>query len=96
LDPADSWGDAKTLARHFADHGADFGAANAEEYAQMASDFLQQALANGYPTKIGPDGAIRVIDPTYTTFGSYNDNGRTRTFYKPTPAEHKQPTNEDY
>jgi RHS repeat-associated protein len=96
LDSGDSWGKAKTLAKHFSDHGADFGAANAEEYAQMASEFLQQALANGYPTKIATDGTIRVIDPTYTTFGSYNGNGTTKTFYKPDPAIHQQGTNEDY
>ena len=96
LDPAESWGRPNTLADHFARHGADFGAKTAEEYAEMASKFLQEALANGYPTKIGPGGTIRVYDPSTNTFGSYNSDGTTKTFYKPDPSEHHFPTNQDY
>ncbi len=46
--------------------------------------------------KIGPDGAIRVYDPATNSFGSFNANGTTRTFYKPNPAQHGYPTNLDY
>ncbi|PYV51818.1 MAG: hypothetical protein DMG98_25335 [Acidobacteria bacterium] len=97
FDPDDTWGNPKTLADHFRNHGGDFGAASAEEYAQMASAFLQQALANGYPVKIDPSsGDILATDPTYNTFGAYKSNGTTKSFYKPDPAKHGFPTNKDY
>jgi RHS repeat-associated protein len=66
----ESWGAAATLARHFADHGADVCAQNAQ--------------AEGLPTKIDAEGVIRVYDPATNTFGAYNANGTTRTFFKPT------------
>src|SRR5438093_11471091 len=34
-----SWGNRETLERHFRDHGVDFGAKNAEDYARQASEF---------------------------------------------------------
>ena len=79
-----NWGNPNTLARHFADHGADFGSASEEEYASQASDFFQQAQENGLPTKIDSDGVIRVYDPSTNTFGSYNPDGTTKTFFTPT------------
>ena len=84
LSTAESWGNATTLARHFRDHGADFGARNADEYASMASEFLQRAQREGLPTKIDSDGIIRIHDPVTNTFGAYNPNGTTRTLFKPT------------
>lgn len=56
---ADTWGDLRTLNRHFGDHGADFGVKTADEYAQKASDFLKQSQTDKLPTKIGPGGTIR-------------------------------------
>jgi pyocin large subunit-like protein len=47
----------------------------------MASEFLQRP---GTLAKIDADGVIRVYDPATNTFGSYNANGTTRTFFKPT------------
>jgi RHS repeat-associated protein len=83
LTTAQSWGNAGVLARHFKDHGADFGAANADEYASMASHFLQSAQKRRLPTKIDSDGVIRVYDKNTNTFGSYNPDGTTKTFFKP-------------
>jgi pyocin large subunit-like protein len=77
------WGNPKTLARHFRDHGADFGAKNADDYARQASDFLRSSQAGGLPTKIDADGVIRVFDPKSNTFGAFNPDGTTRTFFKP-------------
>ena len=68
---------------HFERHGADFGATSAEDYASQASGFLQRAQAEGLPTKIDSSGTIRVYEPASNTFGSYNPNGTTKTFYKP-------------
>jgi hypothetical protein len=96
LSPGQSWGDQSTLAAHFLRHGADFGATSAEDYASQASQFLQRAFQEGLPTKIGSGGVIRVYDPASNTFGAYNANGTTGTFYKPDPAVHGYPSNEDY
>ncbi len=80
LATSESWSNPNTLARHFRDHGADFAASSADDYARQASEFLQQP---GTLTKIDADGVIRVYDPASNTFGSYNANGTTRTFFKP-------------
>jgi RHS repeat-associated protein len=96
LSAADSWGRPETLADHFARHGADFGATSAEDYAQQASLFLQDSQARGLPTKIDSKGIIRIYDPETNSFGVYNANGKTASFYKPNPAEHGCPTNLDY
>jgi hypothetical protein len=83
LPTEESWGNPSTLEDHFLRHGADFGATSAEQYAQDASTFFQQALQDGYPIKVDSDGVIRVYDPEMNTLGSYNSNGTTRTFFKP-------------
>jgi len=94
LGTKDSWGNLTTLDDHFARHGADFGAASADDYARQASEFLQQP---GTLTKIDPKtGVIRVYDPATEAFGAYNPTGTTRTFYIPDPAKHGYPTNLDY
>jgi RHS repeat-associated protein len=97
LSASETWGNPATLADHFARHGADFGAASEEAYAQQASRFFQQGLREELPTKIDPKtGTIRVYEPETNTFGAYNANGTTRTFYKPDPSVHGYPTNWDY
>lgn len=83
LETAETWGNPKSLADHFERHGPDFGAQTPEEYATKASDFLQQSQRQGLPTRIDPNGTIRVYDPNTNTFGSYNPNGTTKTFFKP-------------
>jgi RHS repeat-associated protein len=93
---ATHWGNPKTLADHFGRHGADFGAKIADDYMRMASDFFRRSQAERLPTKIAPDGKIRVYDPKNNIFGSYNPSGTTKTFYKPDPAQHKLPSILDY
>lgn len=92
----DSWGNPKTLADHFQRHGGDFGARSADEYAQQASGFLQRGIKGGAQVKVDSRGVIRVYDPKTDTFGAYNPNGTTRTFYKPDPRIHGYPTNQAY
>ena len=53
---SETWGNASTLERHFADHGADFEATSAEDYANQASEFPQNSQAQGLPTKIDANG----------------------------------------
>jgi RHS repeat-associated protein len=79
-----SWANPSTLPKHFSDHGADFSAGSADEYAEMASQFFQRAGAEKLPTKIDADGVIRMYEPSSNTFGSFAANGGTKTFFKPT------------
>jgi len=90
---ATNWAQSNTLARHFRDHGADFGARNAQDYAKKASDFFKQSQVDKLPTKIDSSGTIRVYDPKTNTFGSYNPDGTTKTFFKPDSPTyfHRQP-----
>lgn len=85
-----NWGNAKTLERHFRDHGADFGSRSAQEYAQQASEFFQRSIRDQLPIKIDSEGVIRVYDPGTNTFGAYNPDGTTRTFFKPTSPTYFQ------
>lgn len=96
-DASSAWGRPSTLQDHFERHGSDFGATTPEEYAAKASEFLATSRQQGgMLTKVDDKGVIRVYDPSTNTFGSYNPDGTTRTFYKPDPAKHGHPTNLDY
>jgi hypothetical protein len=97
LSTDESWRRATTLPDHVERHGADFGLASDDEYAAHASRFLQDGLAQRFPTKVdSADGTIRIYDRTTNTFGSYNSDGSTRTFYKPDPARHHYADNWSY
>jgi pyocin large subunit-like protein len=78
-----TWGNIASLPDHFARHGSEFGARNPEEYARMASQFLQRAKTEGLPAKVDRDGVLRVFDAGSDTFGAYNSDGTTKTFFKP-------------
>ncbi len=78
-----TWGRPDTLADHFARHGGDFNARDADDYAAQASALLQRARTEGLPAKRDSDGSLRVFDPATGAFGAYNPNGTTRTFFKP-------------
>jgi hypothetical protein len=64
-------------------HGPDFKVSSKEEYATRATKFLQEAKENGYEVKVDGRGNVRVYDPATNTFGAYNADGTTKTFYKP-------------
>lgn len=96
MSTSQSWGRSQTLGDHFKRHGVDFGARSANDYARMSSEFFQRAQRHGLPTKVDSRGVVRVWDPQSNTFGSYNPNGTTRTFFKPDPSNHPYQTNQDY
>jgi hypothetical protein len=77
------WGRPETLIDHFRRHGADFGAKSAKDYAKMAAHFFERAQEEKLPTKIASDGTIRVYDRKTNTFGAYNPDGTTKSFFKP-------------
>jgi len=59
---------------------------DADEYAAQAAAFLQRAKTTGLPAKRAAEGSLRIYDPATDTFGAYNSNGTTRTFFKPGSA----------
>ena len=78
-----TWGNYATLPDHFARHGADFHAKDAEDYARMAWELRQRAIAEGLPAKLDEERVLRVYDPVSGAFAAYNPNGTTKTFFKP-------------
>jgi hypothetical protein len=89
------WGNLDTLQDHFDRHGSDSGATDPIDYAEKAREFFNNNVGS-VPTKIDANGTIRMYDPASDTFGSYNADGSTKTFYQPDPAAHGYPTNMDY
>lgn len=49
----------------------------------MAFQFLQRAKAEGLPAKVDSSGVLRIYDARSDTFGVYNPDGTTKTFFKP-------------
>lgn len=78
-----TWGNPGSLPDHFARHGADFHAKDADDYARMAWEFGQQSKRGGLLVKMDDDGTRRVFDPKTGAFAAYNANGTTKTFFKP-------------
>jgi hypothetical protein len=96
LPSSESWSGPASLTKHFEKHGADFGSVSEDEYASQASAFLQLSQAEGMPTKIDSTGVIRIYDPKSNSFGAFNADGTTRTFFKPNMQLRGRGTNWDY
>lgn len=75
------WGNVKTLQDHFDRHGGDFGASSPLDYAKFANDFYNNR--ENYLVKTDESGIKRIYDPETNSFGAYNKNGSTRSFFKP-------------
>jgi hypothetical protein len=80
----DAWSDPATLVDHFERHGNDIGALSPNDYATRASAFFQRSQQQRLPTKISPNGTIRVFDPNTQLFGSYASDGKAFTVFRPT------------
>lgn len=85
---ARTWGSMRTLQDHFERHGNDFGAKDADDYAKRAWLFLQRARTEGLPAKRDSDGVLRVYEPATRSFGAYNRDGTTRTYFKPSRRDY--------
>lgn len=84
----ETWGSLASLADHFARHGGDFQAKDADDYARMAWQFGQQAKQGGLQVKVDEDGTRRVYDPKSGAFAAYNANGTTKTYFKPNSRDY--------
>lgn len=83
-----TWGNPASLPDHFARHGADFRATDADDYARMAWEFGQRAKQGGLLVKVDDDGTSRVFDPRSGAFAAYNSDGTTKTFFKPNSRDY--------
>jgi len=83
LPAQESFGNIARLEGHFRKHGGDFGAKSADDYARQASGFFQRSQRDQLPTKVDAGGIVRAYDPKSNTFGAFNPDGTTRTFFKP-------------
>ncbi len=79
----ETWANVDSLPDHFARHGADFAAKDADDYARMAWEFRERAKGEHLPTKVDEAGVLRVFDPKTGAFAAYNRDGTTKTFFKP-------------
>ncbi len=84
----ETWGSMASLADHFARHGGDFQAKDADDYARMAWRFGEQAKQGGLQVKMDEDGTRRVYDPKSGAFAAYNANGTTKTYFKPNSRDY--------
>ncbi|MGO9470068.1 MAG: hypothetical protein ACLQVF_38705 [Isosphaeraceae bacterium] len=88
--------DSVKLLDHYNRHGADFGAASAAQYEQMADAFLNGPGGTGVLQKVRRNGDIVRYDPATEAFGVVKAGGAIRTHFKPNPAVHGYSTNLDY
>ena len=84
----ETWGNIGSLPDHFARHGADFHAKDADDYARMAWEFGQRAKQGGLQMKVDDDGTRRVFDPKSGAFAAYNSDGTTKTYFKPNSRDY--------
>lgn len=84
----ETWGSMASLADHFARHGGDFQAKDADDYARMAWRFGEQGKQGGLQVKVDEDGTRRVYDPKRGAFAAYNANGTTKTYFKPNSRDY--------
>lgn len=69
---------------HYFKHYKDFGDISPEEYGTQANELYQRGLQENLPTVETSQGYSKVYDPQTNSFGVYDPDGKTATFYKPT------------
>ena len=81
---AKTWGYMPSLQDHFDRHGRDFQCTSPDDYAAKAWMFLQYARRNHLPMKWdAADRTLRIWEPKSRAFAAYNENGTTKTFFRP-------------
>ena len=81
----DIWADDDTdiFRGHFNRHAKDFGAKDWNDYAKQSQDFYNRFRQEKLPAVRTNDGWVKVYDPESNTFGVYNPEGKTETFFQP-------------
>ena len=81
---------------HFRKHKSEFPEIqNATQYVEKAHEFLNNP-PSGCRIKIRLNGEVVIYDPATNTFGIRRPDGTPKTMFKPAPAAHGYPTNQDY
>ena len=89
--------DKELLAQHFDEHHIEFGVATEDEYELLADTFLGGPLDDGALECIrGSNGDVIRYNRLTDEFGVRGTDGFIRTYFKPNPIFHRQPTNLDY
>jgi RHS repeat-associated protein len=83
----DHWATPKTLQGHFNDHGSDFGAKSATDYANKANDSYNRGRSSGSIQSAHGYGQTYYYEKKTNTLGIYTDGGKTVTFLKPDRGE---------
>ncbi len=81
----ENWGNTSTLDDHFNRHGGDFGSQSKGQYVQQSQSFYKNR--QNYNVKIDDSGITRVYDSNTNTFGAYNADGTTKTYFKPSSGQ---------
>ncbi|QIS15365.1 RHS repeat-associated core domain-containing protein [Nocardia arthritidis] len=82
--------------QHWKKHGSEFPEiTNSKQYVEKATSFLNNP-GTDVLSKVRPNGDIVRFNPLTNEFGVVTRDGVPRTYYKPNPAQHEQPTNLDY
>jgi hypothetical protein len=74
------------LKLHFRKHGGDFGASNANEYEQMADEFLGGDKQEGVHECVRACGAKLRYDPRNEAYGVLDAQSIIRTYFRPIPC----------
>jgi hypothetical protein len=76
----------RQLNRHFAEHGADFGASTPEEYEQIADRFLLGPRPSSVRQCRRRRGDLIRFDAATGAYGVLDQKNIVRTFFKPIPC----------
>lgn len=83
-----TWGNLPSLQDHFDRHGADFKAADPDDYARLAWEFLQRGKRGEVLVKLDDEGIMRLFDSKTRAFAAYHRDGTTKTFFKPNSRDY--------
>ena len=81
----DTWTSLGSLKHHFNKHGKQFNSLNPQDYARKAQELYRGRTH--YQSKTDSDDVTRVYDAETNSFGSYNSQGKTITFFKPSQGQ---------
>jgi pyocin large subunit-like protein len=81
---------------HFQKHSSEFGFLTETEYLARAKDFIKTQGNNDVLVKVRPNGDHVLYNPKTNEFAVTQFDGTIRTYFKPSPTRHHEPTNLDY
>lgn len=91
-----TFADRGKLLDHYARHGGDFGAKDADEYEKLAGSFLSGPPERAVIEKTRKNGDKVRYNQLSQEFAIVRSDGTIRTYFKPDPAVHGFPSNLDY